>query len=72
MNDSYQELDAERNHNGMYFEYQLSTICDDDDEDEDEDDDDDDDDDTVIVTINAKVNSFSPRQLKFKKIQTLN
>lgn len=34
MNACYQELGAERNHNGMYFEYQLASIDDDDDDDD--------------------------------------
>jgi hypothetical protein len=64
MNDSYQELGAERNFNGVYYEYQLSgsspqIVCDDDD--------DDDDDDTVVINVKATINSFSNRQLKFRK-----
>lgn len=72
INDSFQSLNTERVSNGIYFEYSLVEVDDTDDDDDiddddDTDDDDDDDDDTVIVTINAKVNSFSPRQLRFRK-----
>lgn len=76
INDSFQSLNTERVSNGIYFEYSLVEVDDtdddddddtDDDDDDDDDDDIDDDDDTVVVTVNTTVNSFSSRQLKFRK-----